>query len=179
MISRNAQKYCSEDLSLIENYELAKNDPTPNKWCIHHRDECKVLPSGIIVCRTMEELIENGRYYNCPANELIFLTQSEHWKLHHKMGSIDYDKVATSTKEAMKTVSKDKLTYWKGKKQTDEQKQKKIQKMHERRAAYLEYKANGGELKWNEFQKWNNGKKAELKDRKKHEFLSAKTRQFE
>lgn len=170
MIPRNAQKYCCEDLSLIENYELAKNDPKPKKWCIHHRDECKVLPSGIIVRRTPEELIENGRYYNCPANELIFLTQSEHWKLHHKMGSIDYNKVATNTKEAMKTISKDKLAYWKGKTQTVEQKQKKIQKMYERRAAYFEYKANGGELKWNEFQKWNNGKKAELKDRKTHEF---------
>ena len=27
--------------------------------------------------------------------------------------------------------------------------------------------------------RWNNGKKAELKDRKKHEFLSTTTRQFE
>lgn len=27
--------------------------------------------------------------------------------------------------------------------------------------------------------RWNNGKKAELKDRKKHEFLSSTTRQFE
>ena len=168
MIPRDAQRYCCEDLSNIENYELAKNDPTPNKWCIHHRDECKILPSGIIVIRTAKELIENDRYYNCPANELIFLTHSEHWKLHHKMGSIDYNKVAVNTKEAMKHVDKDKLAYWKGKKQSVEQKKKKVAKLHERRAAYLEYKANGGLLKWNDFQRWNNAKFAELNDRVKH-----------
>lgn len=156
MIPRDAQKYCCEDLSNIENYELAKADPTPNKWCIHHRDECKVLPSGIVVIRTMKELIENGRYYNCPANELIFLTHSEHWKLHHKMGSIDYNKVSVNTKKAMKDVPYEKLAYWKGKKQSFEQKQKKIMKLHERCSAYLEYKANGGLLKWNDFQKLYN-----------------------
>jgi len=158
MIPRDAQRYCSEDLSKIENYELAKNDPTPNKWCIHHRDECKVLPSGMIALRSSQDLIENDRYFNCPANELIFLTNSDHWKLHHKMGSIDYNKVSVNTKEAMKNVPYEKLAYWKGKKQSFEQKQKKIMKMYERRNAYLEYKANGGLLKWNEFQKYYNDK---------------------
>lgn len=169
MIPRDAQRYCCEDLSKIENYELAIADPTPNKWCIHHRDECKVLPSGIIVLRTANELIENNRYYNCPANELIFLTQSDHWKLHHKMGTIDYDKVARNTKEAMKKVSKDKLAYWKDKKQTDEQKSIKVARLRERAAAYKQYKAEGGKLKYNDFQHEFYGKKVELKDRSKHE----------
>ena len=31
---------------------------------------------------TREEMIENGRYFNCPANELIFLTKSDHVRLH-------------------------------------------------------------------------------------------------
>jgi hypothetical protein len=36
----------------------------------------------MIAIRTREELIENGRYYNCPPNELIFLTKAEHSKIH-------------------------------------------------------------------------------------------------
>lgn len=154
MIPRDAQRYCCEDLSNVENYELAKNDPTPNKWCIHHRDECKVLPSGMIALRSAQDLIECGRYLNCPANELIFMTASEHWKLHHKMGTIDYNKVASRTKEAMQNVDKSKISFWKGKTQTDEQKARKVAKIRERRDAYIKYKAEGGTLKFNEFQTW-------------------------
>ncbi len=74
-------KYCKEDISKIENYDKAKNDNFIG-WSIHHRDEIKVLPSGITVIRSREELIENGRYYDCPANELIFLTNFDHQSLH-------------------------------------------------------------------------------------------------
>ena len=79
----NALKYCKDDISKIENYELAKADDFKG-WCIHHRDEYKVLPSGIEVFRTQVELKENGRYYHCPANELIFMTLSEHQAYHMK-----------------------------------------------------------------------------------------------
>jgi len=68
---------------LIENYEQAINDKT-QIWVCHHRDEVKVLPSGVEVRRPRKELIENGRYYNCPPNELIFLTKGEHQRLHTK-----------------------------------------------------------------------------------------------
>ena len=81
--SYRASKYCCEDLTLIENYDRAIADTTQT-WQIHHRDEIRTLPSGMVVYRTQQELIENGRYYNCPANELIFLTKSEHSKLHSK-----------------------------------------------------------------------------------------------
>ena len=66
------QQYCRENLSNIENYELAKQYNFKH-WVIHHRDEIKKLPSDIIVIRSRAELIENDRYFNCPANELIFL----------------------------------------------------------------------------------------------------------
>lgn len=152
MISeRHVRNYCRDDISKIENYEQAVNDTT-HTWVCHHKDECKLLPSGIIVLRTMEELKEIGRYYNCPANELIFLTNSEHWKLHHKFGSIDYNKVALKTKEAMKNVSKDKLAYWKGKKQSESTKEKRRKKLKLRVEAYNKYKAKGGTLKFNDFQ---------------------------
>ena len=78
---RSIKKFCKGDYSKIENYEKAIADTTQT-WHLHHKDECKTLPSGIKVIRTREEMIENGRYFNCPANELIFLTKSEHVRLH-------------------------------------------------------------------------------------------------
>ena len=67
-------------IDLIENYELAKADNFKG-WDIHHRDEIKVLPSGIKVFRTREDLMNNNR---CPPNELIWLTHKEHIHIHHK-----------------------------------------------------------------------------------------------
>lgn len=78
---RNLRRMCREDLSLIENYDKAINDNT-QMWVLHHRDEVRHLPSGMIVFRSKQELIDNGRYYYCPANELIFMTRSEHGYLH-------------------------------------------------------------------------------------------------
>lgn len=78
------KKYCKEDISKIENYDKAIADKS-QVWCCHHRDEIRTLPSGMIALRTTEELKECGRYYDCPANELIFLTKSEHIKLHNEV----------------------------------------------------------------------------------------------
>lgn len=84
MISKHqARKFCKDDISKIENYEQALNDATKT-WDLHHRDEIRLLPSGMVAHRSKRDLIENGRYYHCPANELIFLTRSEHNNLHHK-----------------------------------------------------------------------------------------------
>ena len=73
-----AKKYCSEDLSLIENYELAVNDHT-QMWEIHHRGE--VLPCGRF---SRDDLKKFGLYYKRPAAELILLTKAEHTRLHNK-----------------------------------------------------------------------------------------------
>ena len=69
-----AKKYCCEDLSLIENYELAISDTT-QMWEIHHR-------RGTIYSK--KDLKEIGEYYNRPAAELIFLTPTAHRRLHFK-----------------------------------------------------------------------------------------------
>lgn len=69
-----AKKYCSEDISLIENYEQAALDTT-QVWNIHHRKE-------IDLKMLQKELIASGQYYNVPASELIFLTKADHSKLH-------------------------------------------------------------------------------------------------
>lgn len=73
--------FCRDDISLIENYYEAISD-NKETWVCHHRDKLRILPSGMIVRRSREELKEIGRYYNCPANELIFMKRSEHASLH-------------------------------------------------------------------------------------------------
>ena len=80
MISKRAYMYCREDLSLIENYDKAINDST-QIWRCHHRLE--IQDEGKIIY-TSEQLENLGLYYNRPASELIFLTLSEHNKLHGK-----------------------------------------------------------------------------------------------
>ena len=73
-----AKKYCCEDISNIENYELAINDQTQT-WDCHHRGE--VLPCGRF---SPNDLNKFGLYFNRPASELIFLTKAEHTCMHFK-----------------------------------------------------------------------------------------------
>jgi hypothetical protein len=77
---KSARNFCSGNIEEIENYyEALESSET---WHIHHRDEVRTLPSGMVVYRSVKELKENGRYFHCPANELIFLTHSAHSSLH-------------------------------------------------------------------------------------------------
>ena len=78
MISEEqVNRYCSEDVSNIENYELALADNV-NMWHCHHRLE--VGSNGEVI--SMDDLKKHGLYWHRPANELIFLTPSEHTILH-------------------------------------------------------------------------------------------------
>ena len=61
--------------TLIENYEIAVNDPK-NTWVCHHKN-------GILLHKSAKELDEIGLYYNRPPEELIFVTKSEHKTLHN------------------------------------------------------------------------------------------------
>ena len=82
MISiEKATRYCCEPIEHIENYAAAVADKD-RKWVCHHRDEIRVLPSGMVARRTSDELIENGRYWLVPANELIFMLDTEHRAMH-------------------------------------------------------------------------------------------------
>ena len=84
MISANKTKiYCSEDISLIENYHQAVWDPY-EKWEIHHRRECDENGRTLL---TGKQLIEMNLYKNRPASELIFVTKSMHMKIHREMCS--------------------------------------------------------------------------------------------
>jgi len=82
----NVRQFCCEDISLIENYDEAINDKTQT-WVCHHRLETH-YPDGTRRINekdlTRRELIEQKLYFERPAKEFIFLTNSDHAKLHRK-----------------------------------------------------------------------------------------------
>lgn len=63
---------------LIENYELAKADNFKG-WVLHHRLEFDLEGNEV---HTPESLNRLGMYYNRPYFELIYLTRSEHNRIH-------------------------------------------------------------------------------------------------
>lgn len=70
MISEaQGQCYCKEPVTLIENYNLAINDPNTIYQC-HHRNEIVITLTGMQIIKA-HELNKEGRYYNIPACELI------------------------------------------------------------------------------------------------------------
>lgn len=81
---RTINKFCCENISNIENYEKAINDNSQT-WSCHHKLETHNSDGERrLVDITRNELIALGMYYHRPANELIFLTNSEHVSLHNK-----------------------------------------------------------------------------------------------
>ena len=76
---RGVRRYCLDDISKIENYDKALTDIDVRYDC-HHRLE--VGKYGEVISH--KDLIARGLYYNRPASELIFLTKSEHNRLHKK-----------------------------------------------------------------------------------------------
>ena len=77
----NAKRFCSEDISLIENYHQAISDKEKT-WDVHHRRECDDEGRTLY---TKKQLIEMNLYLNRPASELIFVTRSMHSKIHREM----------------------------------------------------------------------------------------------
>lgn len=75
------ERYCSEDIALIENYREAIADEK-RTWDIHHRRECDENGRTLL---TRKQLVENNLYYNRPASELIFVTRYMHNKLHREI----------------------------------------------------------------------------------------------
>ena len=90
----NVNLFCNEDITLIENYEKAINDKN-EVWICHHK-------LGIELKKTVKELIKLNLYFNRPANEFIFLTRSEHFKIHNIRENIPdsrYKKMCESLKK--------------------------------------------------------------------------------
>ena len=79
MINENSAKlYCSEDISLIENYQAAIADQK-RMWVIHHRRECDENGRTLF---TKEQMIKLNIYFYRPSKELIFVTRKIHAALH-------------------------------------------------------------------------------------------------
>ena len=122
------ERYC-KDYENIENYQKAKADNFKG-WHCHHR-------KGIDTPR--EELKALGLYYNRPASELIFLTLSEHSKLHGEgENNPMYGKYHST--EAKKKNSE----AHKGKKHSEESK-KKMSESHKGKPKTEEWKNKIGE----------------------------------
>ena len=93
------KQYCKEP-EKIENYERAKKDGFVG-WECHHRLETHTSDGERrVVDITAAELIALGMYYNRPASELIFLTESEHKSL--RKGKHHSDETRKKISEAMK-----------------------------------------------------------------------------
>ena len=142
--------YCIEDVSKIENYNEAIN--SSEKWICHHKKETELNKSA-------KDLIKMGLYYHRPANELIFLTKSEHSRLHNKgvnhkgennpmygKHNVSWNKGRTNvyseeTKRKMSESHKGKASWNKGKHLSEEAKCKISE-------------ANKGKEAWNKGQKF-------------------------
>lgn len=79
MISKGhyINRYCSEPLNKIENYEEAV--ASEKKYVVHHRIEDTTGYSK-------KKLIELGLYFHQPASALIFMEQTAH-RQHHMNGN--------------------------------------------------------------------------------------------
>lgn len=115
--------YCCEDISKIENYDIAVNDSTQRYVC-HHR-------KGTDLKLTREELKAAGLYFNRPADELIFLTVSEHARLHQ--ANLSEKQKLEKSERSRQAIIKVNKTYWKGRKWSDHRKTEQSQLMAEYR----------------------------------------------
>lgn len=97
MIRKSIKRIC-DDYENIENYDKAIAD-TENIWICHHRMEC--IETGAVVNSSRQDLIDRGIYWHRPADELIFLIDSEHRALHSR-------NLTDETKEKLSKVSKGK-----------------------------------------------------------------------
>lgn len=123
MISEiQAKRYCSEDISKIENYDKAIDDTTQT-WECHHRGE--ILPCGRFSKADLEKF---GLYENRPASELVFMTASNHASIHDNWNWTGKHH-SEATKKKLSEKAKGRYvgrpaTWLKNKKQTEEHKQK-------------------------------------------------------
>ena len=96
MISESqAHKFCRDDISKIENYDLAIADKT-QIWDLHHRLELTLDGEFAL---TRDQLKLHDMYYQRPYYELIFLTHTEHRRLHNRA-------LSSETREKMSKARK-------------------------------------------------------------------------
>lgn len=162
---QTVKNFCCEDISLIENYDKAINDKTQT-WDCHHRKETdeKIF---------RKQLVDQNLYFNRPANELIFLTKSEHTSLHNRNMPIERkNKVCESLKGEGNGMY--------GKHHKKESKQKMSQsrkgelngmygKHHSEEAKQKQSEARRGKSPWNKGKKMSEEYCQNLKGKKRSE----------
>ena len=135
--------YCS-DIENVENYEKAKKDNFKG-WCCHHRLETHNSDGERrLVDITRAELIALGMYYNRPAEELIFMTESEHSSLH---------KPSEETKKKMSEASKGKKMSEEARKKMSEAKKNMSEETKKKISEASKGNTNAKGMHW-----YNNGK---------------------
>ena len=139
---RSVKAFCCEDYCLIENYEKAINDKI-NHWDCHHRLETEQNLS-------VKELKEMNKYYKVPASELIFLTHSEHAKIHQsgKKRGTTWNKGKQLSEETKNKLSES----HKGLKYPNRKKVQQTEESKIKRSLSLKGNTNGfkkGHIPWN------------------------------
>ena len=127
------KQMCREgELEKIENYEQAMNDKE-NTWVCHHRLE---LTMDGEFANYKKDLIRMGMYWHRPYFELIFMTKSDHMRMHSHVQPVTNESKKKMREKALNRVSprkgvklseetKEKLRQANlGKKHTDEQRAK-------------------------------------------------------
>ena len=129
----SAKSFCRDDYTKIENYKEAVNDNTQT-WHLHHRNEFTLDGK---FAHTANELKEMNMYFKRPANELIFLTPSEHTCMHMKGKHL-----SDETRKKMSAAKKGKAGPMKGKHHSEETRRK----ISEASKKYQESKRNGNNV---------------------------------
>ena len=120
---KSVKKFCKDDISMIENDDKAIADKTQT-WQCHHRRE---------TIFSRKDLIEIGEYYNRPACELIFLTKSEHMRLHkigennQNFGKLAWNNgkhLSEETRQKLSEANKGNPSWMKGKHHSEESRKK-------------------------------------------------------
>ena len=119
MIGEHVKYICKDLPDLIENYDKAID--SDEVWDCHHKLETHTSDGQKRpVQLTIKELKALDMYYQRPANELIFLTKSEHRGLHNLGNSWCKGKKRPHSEEAKRKMSLAK----KGKRPSEETKRK-------------------------------------------------------
>lgn len=77
MIGRRSRykRFCPKDYKKIENYQIAVS--SKESYHCHHKKE-------ITLGLSSKQLIERNEYFDVPPEDLIFLTESEHLRIHRE-----------------------------------------------------------------------------------------------
>ena len=127
--SEKKLKRVCKDFQDIENYEEAVK--STEQYDLHHRKEIERLDDGTVVLRSMKDLKYFDLYYHRPAEELIFLSHSEHMSIHNKGKKNSAETRAKMSASRKGMFSGDKHPRWKGDQVTDQTKRKRLRKQRQ------------------------------------------------